>query len=301
MAIPKIAMIPSSFKAGKLGSVLPLNGDGDFTFTRASSATRINQSGLIEVVATGVPRIDHTGGGCPALLIERQSTNLTLQSQDFDNSSWTKSGSSISPNTAVSPDGTLNSDKLIESTSSGSHVIRESFNPPISSGFNYTISVFAKQNGRSRIRLSNAAQSGVYANFDILNGAIISEGSFATASIKDYGNGWYRCSIYFLSTTTISQTNIRILNSTNQQLYTGDGVSGVFLYGFQLEEGELTSYTPTSSATSTRIADLATLDLTPFTLTSITETIGGVEQSPITTIPTTYTIPNGAINKIIME
>ena len=76
MAIPTIAMIPSSFKAGKLGSVLPLNGDGDFTFTRASSATRVNQSGLIEEVAANVPRLDYTGGGCPSLLLEPQQTQL---------------------------------------------------------------------------------------------------------------------------------------------------------------------------------------------------------------------------------
>lgn len=76
MAIPTIAMIPSSFKVGKLGSVLPLNGDGDFTFTRASSATRVNKSGLIEEVAANVPRLDYTGGGCPSLLLEAQQTQL---------------------------------------------------------------------------------------------------------------------------------------------------------------------------------------------------------------------------------
>ena len=74
--IPSIAMIPSGVKAGKLYSVLPTNGTGDFTTTRASVATRVNQSGLIEEVAANVPRLDYTGGGCPSLLLEPQQTQL---------------------------------------------------------------------------------------------------------------------------------------------------------------------------------------------------------------------------------
>ena len=76
MATPTIAMIPSSFKAGELGSVLPLNGDGDFDFTRAGGKTRINKAQQIENVLTGVPSIDYTGGGCPSLLLEPQQTQL---------------------------------------------------------------------------------------------------------------------------------------------------------------------------------------------------------------------------------
>jgi hypothetical protein len=76
MATPSIAIIPSIFKPGVLGSVLPLNGDADLTFTRASSATRVNKDGLIETVATGVPRLDYSDGGCPALLLEPQQTQL---------------------------------------------------------------------------------------------------------------------------------------------------------------------------------------------------------------------------------
>ena len=52
----------SGYKAGKLYSLKPTDGSGDLTFTRASSATSVNSSGLIESVATGVPRIDYTGG-----------------------------------------------------------------------------------------------------------------------------------------------------------------------------------------------------------------------------------------------
>jgi hypothetical protein len=50
MAIPKLAMIPSGYKDGKVYSVLPSNGDGDFTFSRGSNATRVNKDGLIETM-----------------------------------------------------------------------------------------------------------------------------------------------------------------------------------------------------------------------------------------------------------
>jgi hypothetical protein len=59
MATPSLALVPSGIKATKVYSVLPNNGDGDFTFARASTATRINKDGLIESVATNVPRLNY--------------------------------------------------------------------------------------------------------------------------------------------------------------------------------------------------------------------------------------------------
>ncbi len=49
MATPNLALIPTGYKAGKVYSVLPETGVGDFAFTRASAATRINSNGLLEV------------------------------------------------------------------------------------------------------------------------------------------------------------------------------------------------------------------------------------------------------------
>ena len=70
---------PSGYKAGKAYSLKPTDGTGDLTFTRASTATRVNESGLIESVATGVPRIDFTLG-CGKLLLEPQRSNLIFPS-----------------------------------------------------------------------------------------------------------------------------------------------------------------------------------------------------------------------------
>ena len=88
---------------------------------RNSTATQINSDGLIESVAIDVPRTNHPlNGGCPSLLIEPESTNLSLRSEEFDNAYWSKSNSSISVNETTSPDGTTTSDKIIENSGSGS-------------------------------------------------------------------------------------------------------------------------------------------------------------------------------------
>jgi hypothetical protein len=74
------------------------NGDGTltkFTFTRASTATRINSAGLIESVATGLLRNDYSQGYAAAL-VEGQKTNLLLNSKFAGGgavpTSWAKTG-----------------------------------------------------------------------------------------------------------------------------------------------------------------------------------------------------------------
>ena len=86
MATPSLAMIPSGYKASKVYSVLPESGVGDFDFTRATTATRVNSSGLIEEMAINVPRleyplIDGVVNGCPSLLLEPQATNVIINQQ----------------------------------------------------------------------------------------------------------------------------------------------------------------------------------------------------------------------------
>ena len=85
MATPKLALIPTGYKAGKLYSVLPESGVGDFTVVRATEATRVNEAGLIETMGANVPRLDYSGGGCPVLLTEPQRTNYIVESNGFVN------------------------------------------------------------------------------------------------------------------------------------------------------------------------------------------------------------------------
>lgn len=75
-----LIVTPNGYKAGKLYSIVPTNGTGDLTVTRATTATRVNSLGLIENVAINVPRIDYSNGSCPSILVEPQRTNLIRNS-----------------------------------------------------------------------------------------------------------------------------------------------------------------------------------------------------------------------------
>ena len=75
MAQPSLALIPSTID-NVVYSAIPSDGTGDFSFTRATSATRTNKDGLIEVVSAGDNRLDYSEEGCPVLLLEPSSTNL---------------------------------------------------------------------------------------------------------------------------------------------------------------------------------------------------------------------------------
>ncbi|MDC3258984.1 LamG domain-containing protein [Porticoccaceae bacterium] len=231
----------------------------DMDVTRATDATRVNQSGLIENVLSNVPRIDYTGGGCPHILAEPQRTNLITYSSDFSNAIWTKSGSSVTLNATTSPDGTINADKLVEDTSTGGHQIQS-----ITSSSNstiYTTSVFVKYAGREWIRFTDA-QSSNRIHFNTLTGV------FGTVSgtVIDYNktaleNGWYKLSLTTTSVATAYTPRIALAEADNDVSYTGDGVSGVYIYGCSLEEGSYaTSYIPTSGSTVTRNQDIFTRD-----------------------------------------
>ena len=192
--------------------------------------------------------------GCGSWLFEPQSTNLIEYSNDYADAYWTvKANSSISSNAIISPDGNLNADKLVENTSSSTHYInKNSF--VLISGVDYTYSVFAKAGERSSFWLRTINGVGD-AYFDLSNGTITSGvGGF----IEDYGNGWYRCSVSGTSTSTTGNPYIYLVKSGTTTNYLGDGTSGLYIYGFQVEQGNISSYIPTSGSQVTRNQDLCT-------------------------------------------
>jgi hypothetical protein len=181
-----------------------------------------------------VARFDHnpTTGESLGLLIEEQRTNLLLRSQEFDNAYWTKTRSSITANTIIAPDGTLTGDKLVEDTSATTtHVVFKSVTT--TSGTVYTHSVYVKEGERSWAIVQNGS---AYAWFNLSNGTIGTQvpsttGTFAITSV---GNGWYRCSVSQVASTSMS-CGIYASSDDNVLNYTGDGYSGIYIWGAQLE------------------------------------------------------------------
>ena len=247
---------PSGYKAGKAYSLKPTDGSGDLTFTRASTATRVNAAGLIESVATGVPRIDFTGGGCGKLLLEPQRTNLVRYSEEFNN--W-----------LIPPTFTT-----IETESLKGSIIFSNFGSAISQGITLTsnadttISVFAKKSNWNFLQIRTVnfdASASARTWFDLLNGTVGSTdipSRHFNQSIEDFGGGWYRCSLTFKSITDLSGS-IQLAGSQSDSSTISGANSGedIFFDMSQVELGSYpTSYIPTTTTAVTRVADSAIKD-----------------------------------------
>jgi hypothetical protein len=258
MAKPKLALIPAA-QGSKLFSVLPSSGVGDFDFSRSGSATRINSQGLIEEVSNGqsrlnYPMIDGKVVGCPHHILEPQRTNLITYSEDFSQSYWTKNGSSVT-GSFVSPDGTNNATKLVENSSNADHQI---YRNVVTTTGSFSSTIFVKPAERSKIRFSNGSNTFVV-KFDLSNGTIISQVG-ATGNIVSMLNGWYKCTIsWSVGSSSRQDFFVGILDDNGNVIYQGNGSSGVYIWGAQLEQGSFaTSYIPTNGSTVTRSAETAT-------------------------------------------
>lgn len=254
-----LVVTPNAYKTSKLYSVVPSDGSGDMTVVRATTATRVNSAGLIKSVGVNVPRIDYTNGSCPSLLVEPQRANLLTYSEQFDDVSWTKNAASITSNVAISPNGILNAEKLIEDSTNGIHFIQAA--PFIFSNSTYSVSIYAKAAERSVIQifLNGLINTNDYANFDLINGIAYPFGA-ATATIQSLINGWYKCTLIINAAAGTAPSNYYcIQNSTSAARaasYLGNGTSGVYIWGAQLEQGSYaTSYIPTIATSVTRNAD----------------------------------------------
>ena len=192
--------------------------DGDFDFTRNSSATRVNSQGLIEDITSNLPRIDYTGGE-GHWLFEPQSTNKIIYSEDF--TQWNKSNAiTITSNAINSPSGDLNA-SLLSTTTTNRFIYLTT-----SSAANSTFSIYVKwKNGSGDIYLS-------------VDGA----SNYTSVSVT---SEWTRVSI--TPSTSITQVVLRI--PTASELY---------VWGAQAEQNSFsTSYIPTEGSIKTRLQDAA--------------------------------------------
>ena len=308
----KLVLTPNAYKAGKLYSAVPNDGTGDFTVVRNSTATYIDEDGLIKTALANVPRIDWSTGEA-ALLVEPQRTNLITYSEDFN--FWTYVRSSISSSQTISPDGLLGGTKLIANVDNNTHQIQKLLHTGISSSLVYSIFLKKSEFSYCTLRIQdnaanvNGTNNSYFASFDLNTGAFVideSQGSPINTfhNIEDYGNGWFKCVVGLTKKGDATRTDLQIYIGNvggMRDIFIGDGISGIYIWGAQIEQASTaSSYIPTNGNTVTRLADNISVP-TPAGVTSITETKNGVEQAPITTIPATYSLPVGNINKVTMQ
>jgi hypothetical protein len=203
------------------------------TFTRASSGTYVGSDGVVKTAVT----------------------NLLLRSEEFDNVAWVKFNSTISTNTTTSPIGTQTADSLVETSTNTTHVVYQDYSTTRVGTYAYSIYLKANQRTRVQLILSDSGVNNVNALFNLSAGAVISQansgtGSGVSATIQEVGSGWYRCTLAGspANSLTAIRPHVYLLDSANNQVYAGDGTSGIYLWGAQLEQSSTVGeYIPTTS------------------------------------------------------
>ena len=302
MSTPTIANIPTAYKAGKIYSQLPVDGSADFDVARNSTATRVNQNGLIEEVAVNVPRLDYTNGGCPVWLREPQSTNKVTYSEDFSQSDWGKARVTVQAGQSDVFGGS-GAYLVSNTTDTDSHALIHSTITGLTASTSHSISCFIKKGTSNKVMLRDATIGG-YLAYDFENDTVLDTNSLSAQSVVDYGSGWYRVSITTISSGSGQlRPSVYILEdsyvSGSPSSYTGSTSENLIVTGFQLEEQpDSTSYIPTSGSTVTRLADEFSLDTSSLGLSEITETFSDNSTNVVTPVPSNYVVSEGKIKKI---
>ena len=255
MAKPKLCLIPAA-QGSKLFSVLPSSGVGDFDFSRSGSATRINSQGLIETVANGqsrlnYPMIDGKVVGCPSHLLEPQSLNQIISSENLSDSSWSKTNAVVESNSTISPDGTLSADKLTFNTSGN-------FGRIVSSTLTFvnSVSFFIKYIDLEYILIFvGTSSNGVYVNIKEGYATSTVLGSGLDITFKKFPNDWLRIE----AKGGNNATGLEIYAANSTPTYNPVTLNGSFyLWGCQAETNSYpTSYIPTNGSSVTRNAETA--------------------------------------------
>lgn len=249
MTNPKLALIPSGYKATKVYSILPSDGSGDFTFDRASEGTRVRKDGLIEEVTDDVPRLDWSDGNCPSLLLEAERTNDTTYSEDYTQTSYWGNVIDVvaTKDEAVAPDGNFTANKIQANSGTNFKILRtNTFTIP--SGV--TMSMFVKRGNHDYIIFK--AQGDYSFNLSTLQWG----GSYSNVGYEDYGNGWVR--LYATtSSSVLSYFGIYLTDSSFNQSWAASGNEFVYVWGAQYEVGDyVSSYIKSNSgSTTTRLKD----------------------------------------------
>ena len=234
------------------------------TFARTSAAYYVAVDGTLTSVATNVARdANHilvSSTWTRALRLEGAATNLHPYSETLsDGAGWSATRASVSADAADAPNGVATADKLVEDgTASETHFIVSFGNVTVVADTPYTSTIYAKAAGRTWFQLQEGQGVTSAAYFDLSAGVVgtVSGNGSPSASIKDAGNGWYRCQLTFTPISTIARMRCYLASADATSTYSGDTSSGVYFWGAQMEAGAFpTSYIATVGSAVTRAAD----------------------------------------------
>jgi hypothetical protein len=232
-------------------------GGSPVTFTRASSGTYVGSDGLLKTATTNEARFDHnpTTGESLGLLVEEARTNLLLQSEDFLTTWGTNSSPTRTANTSVAPDGNITAD-TIGSTVTGSYVSQTvTFTGDGDKAYFCFLKAGTSISTIINLRDITAGSNRGSATVTWAGGVpSVSVSGGSLLGVKSFPNGWYQIAILASGVIAANTNQFRIQPDASA------GTGNVIIWGFQAENGAFpTSYIPTTTATVTRAADVASI------------------------------------------
>ena len=205
-----LLLTPNAYKEGKLYSVIPSDGSGDMSVTRATTATRVNSAGLVELVPY----------------------NLLTWSQTFTNGVWGNGGygniATVVANDTTAPDGTMTASKA--TFTAGSTQGRLIQQVAVTNGGIYSASIYVKYGNKNTISFyCDAAVIGLNADFNFTTKVLTANG-VTNPIVTELENGWFRLQFQYTAPSATSQ--IGFITNVGE-----DGF--IYTWGAQLVEGTL--------------------------------------------------------------
>lgn len=289
MPFANAPLVQYGFLSGELSSKL--------SFARASSAQCYDNEGISRIAAVDVARFDHDPANLKTrgLLIEPEKTNRVRNS---NGASWAVVNTSITLNNATSPDGATNAFRVTDDGSTTYHTVSTNEGSEFVSGTAYTSSVYLKAGTQYivQLRLHSAAfGANLYANFNLIAGTVTACSVGATALMVPIGNGWYRCGISAVATTSTYTVSLVAGGTSNNgsfvpdTTYAGTGLY-YFAFGAQGEPGGISTHIPTSGGAATRAADRLSFTI-PSGVTSLRYTFDDASTQDVSVSAGFYTVP----------
>lgn len=171
-------------------------------------------------------------------------------SEDFSNAAWTKNGTTITANAAIAPNGSMSADKVVATAAATYHGVRQLFTYGTGT---YTISVYAKAVEYTNLYIADLGSGNGYAGYNLATGVVTTSGGgskFVSAAIEPAANGFFRCSLVVTNVNTTATPTFYgyptgATLDANGASFTGDGTSGIYLWGAQLSDSaSLDAYVP---------------------------------------------------------